>query len=210
MSAADEFWSSLIEMNRKVDGLIDRCMQALEPSQPISREIPFYASIEAKFNHLPTIFNQVASANSDALEGNNVKLSTFTNGGSRVYVREIGFQTSYVLEQDITVNGVSKHVIERIPDEMTGSLSQYPINFRWNFFPSITQRLYSQRRVLAGAGGRALAGNHLAFREPLIIEPMEGLVFDCELLNAGMANTNTPTEAAVIISMIISGYREAM
>ena len=191
--AKDVNWSALIELNRVVDGLIGRCRKAIEPTQPISREIPFYTSIEARFDNLPTSLATITSApvSSDAREGNNVKQTIFTNFGSRVYVRELGFQV-YTCSSGNTRD-----------EDSTG---RYPANWRWNFLTSITQRKYSPKNVLASSGGRWSTGSHLAFREPLVIEPMETFIYDCELLNGPLATARPST----IIAMYLSGYREGI
>lgn len=200
MSAPTNFWSSLIEVNRVVDDLFAKCLRAVEPSQPIGREIPFWTSIEARFDNLPTTFATVAAPNSDILAGNNVKRPVFTNGGSRVYVREISFGTFTARMTTGSTN-----------DSLTRNtnLGRFPVNFRWNFETSITNRKYCDRRVLANAGGRQLAGNHLAFREPLVIEPRETLVFDCELLSFGMTQVANSFNSAVV-AMYLAGYREGV
>ncbi len=186
MANVTKFWSALLDLNNQTDALMNRCL-AVQPSAPISREIPIVASIEAKFENLGLT---TASPNSDAIAGRNIKRPVYTNGGSRVYIREIGFQTSLL---NITT-------LSRIPNDV----AVVPANFRWNFQTSIDQRWYATKSCLANAGGRFTAGNHLAFREPLIIEPMETLIFECELLSSWSNGSGNST----IISMLLSGYRE--
>lgn len=197
--AVASFWNDLIDTNRRVDSLIERVRKAIQPTLPIGREIPFYGSIEARFENLPTTFAATPATNSDLLLGNNLERPTFTNGGSRVYVREIGFQ-AYTVSS--TTNG-----------RLVNSNELFPFNFRWNFQTSITQRWYSpDRRCLAQSAGRAVAGTHLSFREPLIIEPQETLVFECELLSFGMiaTATNPSNHDVAVVAMTLSGYREGV
>jgi hypothetical protein len=205
VSVDSSFWSELIELNKHVDGLIDRCLRAIEPTQPIGREIPFFGSIEARFDNLPMLYSDVPAPNSDILAGNNIKRPVFTNGGSRVYVREISFQTFRARKQ---FENVDNDALSRQTDYV-----RFPINFRWNFETSITQRKYCDKRVLANAGGRSLAGNHMAFREPLVIEPRETFIFECELLSYGMSqapDSEDENRDKAIIAMYLSGYREGV
>jgi hypothetical protein len=206
MSAPQDFWSKLIDLDKSVDGLIERVQRAIEPSQPTSREIPFHATIETLFQNLFGTYGGTASINSDALSGNNVKQNVFTNFGSRVYVRELSFQG-----YNVGVHGNSNV-------RSSSDITPFPFNFRWNFKTSIVDRWYAtaaygaNRRCLAASGGRSRAGTHLAFREPLIIEPMETLTFECELLGGfgqnEVATTFQGTQA--IVAMILSGYRDEM
>lgn len=207
-----EFWSDLIDLNKHVDGLFEKCLKAIETTRPIGREIPFYASLEARFEHLPRHYQQVAAPNSDALAGNNIKRVVFTNFGSRVYVREIGFQPMMGIQ---SLPPAPPGVVNSNGRSTAGYIGRFPFNWRWNFQTSITQRQYADRRVLAKAGGLARAGNHLAFRKPLIIEPMETLTYECELVGgAGMTATGDQPpfffEDIAVISMEISGYREGV
>lgn len=195
-AASSNFWSDIASLNAKVDQLIDRVFKASEPSMPIGREIPFFVSIENRFNNLPPTWVSPVSAVSDVVAGNNVKSATFTNGSGRVCIREIGLQALYVFENDSKSRA------------FTGMIQEYGVNFRWNFKTSITNRQYADRRVLAKAAGRWQAGNRMAFKQPLIIEPMESLVFECELLSAGMTEAALPP--TVVVSMLMSGYREAV
>jgi len=191
-------------MNKHADALIERVQHAIEPSKPLTREIPFYTAIEAKFDNLPLTFAATPSVSSDILHGNNVKMPIFTNGSSRVYVREIGFQAYFA--KTVPLGNISSY-IGRIANGAVFGASVFPFNWRWNFHTSITQRHYSYSgRCLASAAGRALAGNHLSSREPLIIEPMETFTFECELISFGMPSTQNCGSA--IVSMILSGYRE--
>ena len=202
------FWSELVEMNRRVDSLVERVMRAVQPPKPIGREVPFFASIETRFENLPEKFSSVCSPNSDVVAGNNVKHGVFTNGGSRVYVRELGFQPFFGRTPTLTTSDYEARLVGG--GGALGFTNIRMFNWRWNFQTSIQQRWYADSRVLARAGGRFQAGNHLAFREPLVIEPMETLTFECELLSFGM-NTGLgtgPTTAGV--SMIMSGYREGV
>jgi hypothetical protein len=207
ISDTAQFWSQLIELNKQADALIERVQRAVEPTQPISREIPFYASIEARFENLPASFSDTPANNSDALFGNNIKRPIWTNHSSRVYIRELSFQAYYVAPADAAAGPQPRVYEARFENN-----GLFPFNWRWNFQTSITQQWYSQKRgVLAAAGGRSLAGNHLSFREPRVVEPMETFTYECELLsfdsNAASVPLDEPPTAAVI-SMILSGYRE--
>lgn len=202
-NASSGLWSDLIELNRRVDGMIERVRKAIEPTRPISREVPFYASLEARFDNLPRSFSSSVSVSTDATAGNNIKVIPWFNPSSRVYVRELSFETFNVKGTNI---GPSHNADGRAVSEAIGS----QVNWRWNFWTSITQRRYSdQRRVLAFSAGRSKAGNHLAFRQPLIIEPMETLNYECELLAFG-ENRSATTGDSCIIAMNISGYREGI
>lgn len=185
-----KFWSQLIELNKRADALIDTVFKATETSEPISRETPFLASIEVLYENVGT----VTSVNNDAREGINIKRQSFVNGGSRVYVREISFESA----------ASANTTFRRTPN----NIQPITPNFRWNFYTSILQRRYSpERGCLFSAAGRSKAGSHISFREPLIVEPRESLVFECELLSSQSVftqNSNT------VISMIVSGYREGV
>lgn len=210
------FWSELVEMNRRVDAVIGRVMQSVQPSKPVGREIPFFASIETRFENLPWDFNAALPTTSDLRIGNNVKRGIFTNGSSRVYVRELGFQSSYVVPTTAALGGVSQTYDARAPVPAGGfgtlppNADVFNVNWRWNFQTSVQQRWYADKRVLANAGGRSRAGNHLAFREPLIIEPMETFTFECELLSFGMSGASGAPNAHLAVSMLLSGYREGI
>jgi len=198
-------------MNRRVDDLIGRVARAVQPSKPIGREIPFFASIETRFENLPQTFDSTCGTHSDILTGNNVKRGIFTNGGSRVYVREIGFRPVYVIPTTVTGTPVLQYDARLSSGGLLPpNVTVFGINWRWNFMSSITQRWYSDRRVLAQAGGRPKAGNHLAFREPLIIEPMETFTFECELLSFGMLLDVAASDGITVVSMLLSGYREGI
>ncbi len=200
-----EFWSALIGLNKQADALVERCLRAIEPTRPTGREIPFYASIETRYSNLPITYGTVAVPNSDALAANSVKRNVFTNGGSRVYVRELSFQSYFLKSSDPA--GLAPAYDARIPNSAT----LFPFTWRWNYQTSITQRWYAEQRVLAQAAGRAIAGNHLAFREPQIIEPQETFVFECELMGGfGMAQATQAVGSECVISMILSGYREGI
>ncbi len=200
-----QFWSELVGLNKHADSLVERVRRAVEPSQPISREIPAIVSIETRFNSLPTSYGSTVATGSDALAGNNVKRGFFQNGGSRIYIRELAFQSWFVLPVNPT--GIAPSYDARMPNERT----IFPFNWRWNFQTSITQRWYADRRLLAQSGGRAQAGNHLSFRKPLVIEPMETFTFECELLGGfGMAASAQSESSSAVISMLLSGYREGV
>ena len=204
----NKFWSALIEINKQADALIRKSQRAVEPTQPISREIPAVVSIEARFNNLPNAFGGIAALNtgSDAVAGNNIKKPVFQNGSSRIYVRELGFQSWIILPASTETYTPSYDA--RLPN----GRSLFPFNWRWNFRTSITQRWYhNDRRCLAAAGGRAVVGTHLAFREPLVIEPMEQVEFECELLGGfWMQATALNPATSAVVSLILSGYREGV
>ncbi len=203
MSVSSTLWSELIALNKHADALVERCQRAIEPTQPTGREIPFFGSIENRFDDLPSRFLSTVPPSSMVLAGNNVRRQEFTNGGSRVYVRELSFQTWFMVDADDPTTGNERTV---------NNTDVFPFNFYWNFQTSITQRWYSDKRVLAAAGGRQAAGNHLAFREPLIIEPRETFVFECELASYGMrpGSGEDTAEQSAIVAMILSGYREGV
>jgi len=207
-SIGSGLWSELVDLNKHADALISRVVRAIEPSQPIQREIPFFASIEARFDQLPSTFAAATPASSDALAGNNVKQSIFTNHSSRVYVREIAFQP-YLIRPTTPIVAGSATYDARLAAAATAGV--FPFNWRWNFQTSIQQRWYSQKgRCFARAGGRTQVGNHLSFRNPQIIEPMETFTFECELLGAGMRvfDTGFGPHPSAVVAMLISGYRE--
>lgn len=202
MSAPTDFWSRLIEINKYVDGLIDRTSAAARASQPISREIPFFAQIEARFDNLPDQYAATINPACGLLAGNNIRQPIYNNGGSRVYIREIG-----IVPYRASSVSTSNDVLARRTD-----FRRFPINYRWNFTTSITNRQYANLPVMARAAGSARAGTHLAFREPLIIEPRETFQFYCELLSFGMNDTaeRDANYDTALISMSISGYREGV
>lgn len=205
-----DLWNTLIGLNKSADDLIAKVMRSKEQSQPISREIPFFASVEARFDLLPATFQAAVNPGSDAVAGSNIKLATYENAGSRVYIREIGFEVSYIsrVADDASVFPYSP----RTPN----NIARFPINFRWNFQTSITEKWYSRNgRCLARAGGRPQSGSHIAFREPRIIEPREGFRAEFELISFGMTGTGEPTfqdnpAPSCVISMLLSGYREGI
>lgn len=203
------FWENLVGLNRRVDGLIGRVLQSVEPSKPITREIPFYGEVEAIFDNLPRSFGATIAANSEAIAGLNVKNGQFTNKGSRVYVREI-LMTGFLCRTVSTGALVLNPRNERNASDFN---QQYPVNWRWNFMTSIQQRWYTgvrNLRCLARSGGRQECGNHLSWKDPLVIEPMETLTFEAELLAAGLSAATIPVGAAAVISLQMFGYREAM
>ncbi len=202
MSAPVNLWSDLINMDRHVDSLIERVRRAVEPTQPISREIPFFGSIENRFIDLPPLYASVVPPGSDVIAGSNIKTADYTNHGSRVYVRELSL---HAWQGKATTQAGG----QTYDDRLEVILGRFPINYHWNFRTSITDKWYAAYgRMLAAAGGRSVAGTHLAFREPLIIEPMETFQFECELLSFGQATGGTNNIATV--QMTISGYREGM
>lgn len=201
-----DIWEKLLVLNREVDGLIGRVTQHVEPLQPIGREPPWYGVVEARFDNLPTTYGGATNSGSDGVAGNNVKVNSWTNKSARVYIRELSFD-AYFVRVNKTDDGVSWDA--RLPNEA----SRFPINWRWNIRLSITGRYYSENgRVLARAGGRARAGNHLLFKEPFVVEPMETLAFECEYLGgAGMrAAATDPLGTAVVIALCLSGFREGV
>lgn len=210
MNLGTEFWNGLIELNRKTDGLIERVRRAVEPSQPISREVPFFASLETRFDNLPLTYGATVNPGSDALEGANLKRASFTNGGSRVYVREMTFTP---FRMGTVTSGAFSYAARQRGDRR----AVFPFNWRWNFLTSITQRQYSVGRGGAGvrvsglSAGRYRAGNHIAFREPLVLEPMETLTLEVELLSFGMKtaeNASLTAYTIAVVAMSMSGYRE--
>ena len=208
MGAESKLWSDLIDLNKHVDGLIQRVFEATKKTEPISREVPFYASIEVLYENLPTQYDQAVVA-SDGNAGDNIKRARYENASSRVYVREMSMVSMYLVP--LTTGHNAPH---DPPSPMTARFptqtAVFPINWRWNFYTSISERKYSDTRVLANAAGRSRAGNHIAFREPLIIEPREALVFETELLG-GFGMTTAPGQlqaSNIVISLAMSGYRE--
>lgn len=204
MTADSSLWSTLIDLNKAADALIDRARKRIEPSPPVSRELLTNASIEVRFDNLPSTYNiegeagQIPPVNSDALWGNNVKRGIWTNGASRLYLRELAFDRYFV--------NTSSNA--RFYDPR-GAVNTLPPYFRWNFLTSITQKQYADKRVSMFAGGRREAGNHLAFRDPLVIEPMETLTFEVELLAFG-SDLKAQEYNAYVVALYLSGYREGM
>lgn len=204
---ANGLWDHLVGLNKRVDNLIGRVQAAIEPSQPITREIPFYGEVEVLFENIPTSFGATISTGSNALAGLNVKQGQFTNKGSRVYVREMTM-TSFLCNTVSSGALVLNPRNQRNPSDFN---QQFPINWRWNYMTSIQQRWYSNdRRALARSAGRQQSGNKISFVEPQIIEPMETLTFEAELLGAGMSNATIPVGTNAVIALQMFGYREAM
>lgn len=200
MNADSALWSTLIDLNRAADSLIDLAKKRIEPSKPVSRELLTNASIEVRFDNLPTSYGDfdVVPVNSDALSGNNVKRGVWTNGASRLYLRELAFDQYFVDSE----NNARRYTNFR--------LDLLPAYYRWNFLTSITQKQYADKRVSMFAGGRKQAGNHLSFRDPLVIEPMETLTFEVELLSFGGTGPIAVDIDAFVVALYLSGYREGM
>lgn len=201
MTVDANFWSSLIDLNKAADSLIAKARKRIEPSQPISREIATNASIEVRFDNLPFSYSPAAPVptNSDALWGNNVKRGFWTNGASRLYLRELAFQKYFVEGNARSVAGTKFR-----------GMNVLPPYFRWNFQTSITQKQYADKRVAMFAGGRPEAGNHLLFRDPLVIEPMETFTFEVELLSLGQDFYFEEDPISYVVALYLSGYREGM
>ena len=202
MTVDANFWSSLVELNKAADSLIAKAKQRIEPSQPVSREIATNASIEVRFDNLPFSYEAAIDpvpTNSDALAGNNVKRGFWTNGASRLYLRELGFQKYFVEGEARSVAGLKYRALNYLPPY-----------FRWNFQTSITQKQYADKRVAMFAGGRPEAGNHLSFRDPLVIEPMETFTFEVELLSFGQDFYQLQQPVSYVVALYLSGYREGM
>lgn len=200
MTVDANFWSSLVDLNKAADALIARAKARIEPSSPVSREITTHASIEVRFDNLPGVYSTEllpTPPNSDALWGNNVKRGIWTNGASRLYLRELAFERYFVNSQNARVVA---------PRTEANILPPY---FRWNFQTSITQKQYADKRVSMFAGGRPEAGNHLSFRDPLVIEPMETFTFEVELLSYG-ASTGILSPPSFVVALYLAGYREGM
>ena len=197
MNADSALWSTLIDLNRAADSLIDLAKKRIEPSKPVSRELLTNASVEVRFDNLPPSYASNTPVNSDVLSGNNVKRSVWTNGASRLYLRELAFDQYFVRAVDNA----------RVYTNFSADI--IPPYYRWNFLTSITQKQYADKRVSMFAGGRKQAGNHLAFRDPLVIEPMETLTFEVELLSFVPVGLATDLDAYVV-ALYLSGYREGM
>lgn len=204
-----ELWNALIALNNQADSLIERVRRAVEPTMPIGREIPATISIETLFQNLPKTYAQSVPVGSDLIAGNNVKRVSFQNGGSRLYIREIGFDSYFIRSIDPTAVGAPDYQA-RIANQIT----RFPFNFRWNFQTSITQRWYADKRCLGRTGARVASGTHLAFREPLIVEPMENVVLEVELLGGFQMTASQITllgsSSSAVVSMTMSGYREGV
>jgi hypothetical protein len=91
VTADSSLWSTLIDLNKAAVALIDRARKRIEPSPPVSRELLTNASVEVRFDNLPSTYDtgirDPLPVNSDALWGNNVKRGIWTNGASRLYLR---------------------------------------------------------------------------------------------------------------------------
>lgn len=203
MTVDANFWSSLVELNKAADSLIAKAKQRIEPSEPLSREISTHASIEVRFDNLPQTytlppFGVTPTPNSDALWGNNVKKGIWTNGASRLYLRELAFERYFVDENNV------RYVAPR------SQINVLPPYYRWNFQTSITQKQYADKRVSMFAGGRPEAGNHLSFRDPLVIEPMETFTFEVELLSYGVDGVSFVPSGSFVVALYLAGYREGM
>lgn len=205
MTVDSSIWSTLVDLNKTADSLIERARKRIEPSPPVSRELLTNASIEVRFNNLEVDYDYPTPVNSDALWGNNVKRNSWTNGASRLYLRELAFQTYYV--NDEVVDPDNRNTRRCRPRVF--QLNVLPPYYRWNFQTSITQKQYADKRVSMLAGGRQEAGNHLAFRDPLVLEPMETFTFEVELLAYGGSSGYFGTNAFVV-ALYLSGYREGM
>lgn len=201
MTADSSLWSTLIDLNKAADSLIERARKRIEPSPPVSRELLTTASVEVRFDNLTAYSTSVRPSNSDALAGNNVKRGIWTNGGSRLYLRELAFQ-----EYLTGVTSIGN------TDANARSVNSPGFYYRWNFQTSITQKQYADKRVSKFAGGRKEAGNHLSFRDPLVIEPMETFTFEVELLSSGLPGgfLSNAGSFSYVVSLILSGYREGM
>lgn len=201
MSSRDNaLWSELVDLNRKVDGLVDRVLKKVRPTPAISREIVALCTIEVQWLNMPGSYTSgPLSTGSDAQTGNNVKRGIFTNKGSRLYIRELGCEL-------FGINAANQRTL------LTAEQSMPVPYFKWNVFTSITQRQYADKRVSAKSLGNPGTGSHLVFREPFVIEPMETVVFECELLSYG--NFAVQEGPAAFPSFCISGnffgYREGM
>lgn len=204
MTVDSSIWSTLVDLNKVADSLIARARKRIEPSPPVSRELLTNASIEVRFNNLPQSFDPeiVTPANSDVLWGNNVKRGFWTNGGSRLYLRELYLYDYQVLQESVTSQKNGRNADQAVT---------FPPYYRWNLQTSITQKQYADKRVSRQAGGRKEAGNHLSFRDPLVIEPMETVTFEVELLCYGelFSDPEFPVND-LIVSLYLSGYREGM
>lgn len=201
MTADSSVWSTLVDLNKTADSLIDRARKRIEPSPPVSRELLTNASVEVRFDNLTSYSTSVRPPNSDALAGNNVKRGIWTNGGSRLYLREIAFQ-----------EGLTNIDFPFVEDTNSRFVLTPGLYFRWNFQTSITQKQYGYRRVSKFAGGRKEAGNHLSFRDPLVIEPMETFTLEVELLSSGTPGGAVGPQPpfSYVLSFLLSGYREGM
>lgn len=201
MTADSSLWSTLVDLNKGADALIERARKRIEPSPPVSRELLTNATVEARFENLPSTYNNEVDpvpVNSDALAGNNVKRGIWMNGASRLYLRELALDYYFVDE-----NNARRY-------QPRGKILETPPYFRWNFLTSITQKQYADKRVSMFAAGRRQAGNHLAFHDPLVIEPMETLTFDVELMGYGAGTGLFAGLGTFVVALYLAGYREGM
>jgi hypothetical protein len=206
MRADVSLWDELTKLDQIANSFIEKARRFVEPTEPISREIPFFASIEVRFDSLPALLTAAPVLASNALSGANKKRGVYSNNGSRVYVNSLAFSQYFVTPNSnlsLTDNRSGNYDNGGVGGLGAG-IGGIPPNWRWNFETSITQRRYSDRSVGRGAGGRVQAGNHLNFKDPLVLEPRETFAFDCELLNY-MVGT-----ASFVVAMYLSGYREGM
>jgi hypothetical protein len=200
----NQLWSDLIDLHRKADALIERVRRKVAPTPAISREVMTVASLEVRWENLPTSYNATMGTGSDAQNGNNVKRGVFTNKGSRIYIREMGAEL-YGISTDNT-----RLVLSAGGNDGGTFLLPY---YKWNFLTSITQRQYANTRVSSRALGRPESGSHLVFREPFILEPMETLIFEAELLAYGSYQAlgpPGPMPPTFVINANFFGYREGM
>jgi hypothetical protein len=129
-----------------------------------------------------------------------VKRGIWTNGASRLYLRELAFERYYVASATNQRQTCGSH---------NNPIDIVPPYYRWNFLTSITQKQYADKRVSMFAGGRSEAGNHLLFRDPLVIEPMETFTFEVELLSYG-PDFEYEASTSFVVALYLSGYREGM
>jgi hypothetical protein len=202
VSVDNRFWDQLVELNKKTDALISRVRKFIEPDPGISREIMQVASVEVRWENLPTSYTATPSPNSDVLWGNNVKRGIFTNHGSRLLLRSIGFDA-----YTSGFEGSSADVRQSVYGTPTLPVPPY---WRWNFKTSITQRQYADKPVSMRSLGRPESGSQLVFREPFILEPMETLTVECELLQYGLPVAGVAPGNVFTVNMNFFGYREGM
>lgn len=201
MNRDNQLWAELVNIDRKVEGLIDRVMRKVQPTPAITREIVSLCTVEVQWNNMPSSYNATMGTGSDAQLGNNVKRGIFTNKGARMYIRELGHDL-------FGVNTSNQRT-------MLAAQQTLPIPyFKWNVLTSITQRQYADKRVSSKSLGPPGTGSHLVFREPFVLEPMETLIFECELLSYGNFRAGGVPPVGAPKSLCISGnffgYREGM
>lgn len=206
MNLDNQLWAQLIDFSKRVDGLFDRVVKKTQQTPPISREIVSVASVEVIWQNLPTNYSAAMSPNSDAQWGNNIKRGIFTNKGSRLYIREVGYEL-YGLGGVIESDAPNARLY---PARSSGPFGVTMPYFKWNMMTSITQRQYADKRVSMRSLGRPENGSHLVFREPFILEPMETLTVECELLQYGSVLGGAEALPALVVSMDFFGYREGM